>query len=95
MIDELRGEVYHLEDDNIKLQETVEEILSSNLNEEIATFHKGKYTDDIRVCCYELLSLNGVRNVVPVIKSVISNLAHRSLDRMPSRALLCQMMVEC
>ena len=64
--------------------------MSSSLDKEISTFHKGKYTDDIRVCCYELLSLNvGVRNVVSVIKSVISNLTHKSLDRMPSRALLC------
>ena len=26
---------------------------------------------------------------------MISNLAHKSLNRMPSRALLCEMMVEC
>ena len=78
------------------MQDTAEEIMSSSLDKEISTFHKGKYTDDIRACCYELLSLNGgVRNVVPVIKSVIGNLAHKSLDRMPSRAVLCQMMVEC
>lgn len=95
-IEALRGEICHLEEDNVELREAVEDIMSSNLNEEIATFHKGRYIDDIRVCCYELLSLNvGVRNIIPVIRSVISNLAHKSLDRMPSKALLCQMMVEC
>ena len=39
--------------------------------------------------------LHGVRNIVPVIKAVMGSLAHKSLDRLPSRALLCQMMVEC
>ena len=85
-----------MEEENSDLRTTVEDIMSSNIDEEIATFHKGKYTDNVRVCCYELLSLNvGVRNVVPVIKAVMRSLAHKSLDRLPSRALLCQMMVEC
>lgn len=46
-------------------------------NEE--AFNGGKYCDDIRACCFELLSLNvGIRNVKPVINA---NLAHKSVDR--------------
>ena len=71
-IEELIEEVEQLERDNFDLRETVEEIMVSN--DDILTFQHGKYTDDIRACCYERLSLNaGVRNVAPVIKAVLEN----------------------
>ena len=36
------------------------------MNSCLQTFAKGKF-DDVRACCYELLSLNvGIRNVAPV-----------------------------
>ena len=47
----------------------------------ITTYDRGKYSDDIRSCCYELLSLNvGIRNIKPVIKTVLKNIAHKGVD---------------
>ena len=62
---------------------------------DIATFEKGKYKDNIRSCCYELLSLNvGVRNIERVIRSILHNIAERSIGRLPSKTTLCEMMIE-
>ena len=89
----LMDEVDALEQENLELQDVVDELMASN---EDITFEKGRYTDSIRSCCYELLSLNvGIRNIRPVIKSVFSNIAKRSVDRLPSKTTLCDMMVEC
>ena len=83
-----------MEESNVELQEKVNELLSTD--DEIQTFAKGKFNDDVRACCYELLSLNvGIRNVAPVIRSVMNNLAHQSVDRLPSNTVLCRMMLEC
>ena len=93
-IERLKGGVYYLEEKNVELQEKINELTSTD--DEIQTFAKGKFNDDVRSCCYELLSLNvGIRNVVPVIKSVMRNLAHQSVDRLPSNTVLCRMMLEC
>ena len=90
---EQQRKIAQLEQDNLHLRDTVNEITSST---DIVTFEHGKYTDDIRTCCYELLSLNvGIRNVVPVIKAVLENLMEKIFDRLPSKALLCNMIVEC
>ena len=63
----LSGEVELLESENLELRETVNELMAAN-EAEIFTFEKGKYKDNIRSCCYELLSLNvGVRNIEKVI----------------------------
>ena len=85
----LTEEVAQLEHDNLDLRETIDEIMATS--SELVTFHGGKYTDSILACCYELLSLNvGVKQVVPVIKSVLGNLTEKKLGRMPSKALLRQ-----
>ena len=87
----LQDEVEQLQQENIDLHDIVDEIMMSN--EDIVTYQQGKYTDDIRACCYELLSLNvGVRNVKAVINSVLK---HKTVDRLPCRTTLCDMMVEC
>ena len=55
-----------------------------------------KYNDDVRACCYELLSLNvGIRNVAPVIRAVMKHLVHQAVDRLPSNTVLYRMMLEC
>ena len=88
----LHEEISQLEHENLDLQETVEELLST---EDIITYHQGKYTDDVRACCYELLSLNvGVRNVKAVISTVLKNITHKSVERLPCQTTLCDMMVE-
>ena len=91
----LRDEVAELEQENLELRSTVQEIMSES-KEDLVTFEKGKYTDDVRACCYELLSLNvGVRNVKAVIKSVLKNIVHKSAGRLPQKTVLCDMMIEC
>ena len=76
---------------DLELSETIE----SSIDTTIKTFEGGKYTNDVRACVYELLSLNvGVCNVAPVIRCVLSNLAHKSVDRLPSYGLTCQMILE-
>jgi hypothetical protein len=73
------------------MNEEIESILSSE--PEKTTFESGKYTDDVRTCIYELLSLNvGVCNVAPIISSVLKNIAHISAARLPSYGLTCQML---
>lgn len=96
---ELRREIEILKDkisvlslDNAEMGETLESILSS---EEITTLEGGRYTDDVRACIYELLSLNvDVRNVTPIIRCVLKNIAHKSVSRLPSYGLTCQMILE-
>ena len=91
----LKGEIAQLEEENLDLHEQVESILSES-SDNIATFENGKYTDDVRSCCYELLSLNvGVNNVKPVITAVLNHIAHKQVERLPGRSILCDMMVEC
>ena len=59
----LRDDVYSLEDE---LQDKGEELMSAKSS--IKTFKTGKYSDDIHLCCYDLLSLNvGIRKFVPII----------------------------
>ena len=88
----LKQEVSSLDSSNADLNEAMQSLLSC---EEIATFEGGKYTDDIRTCVYELLSLNvGVRNIAPIIRCVLKNVAHKSVSRLPSHGLTCQMILE-
>ena len=68
-IQSLKEKVSSLDLENAEMSETIENILSS---EEIVTFEGGKYTDNVRTCVYELLSLNvGVRNIAPAIRCVL------------------------
>ena len=91
----LQDEIRLLETDNIELREKVQGILS-DASDKICTFEGGRYTDDVRTCCYELLSLNvGVSNVKRVIKSVLRNIAHKEADRLPEKTALCDMLIEC
>lgn len=70
---------------NAELNETILSILGEP---EIRTF---EYTDDVRACIYELLGLNvGVR----IIRCVLNNMAHKSVSRLPSHGLTCQMILE-
>ncbi len=52
--------------------------------------------NDVRTCCYELLSLNvSVSNVKLVIESVLRNIAHKEVDRLPQKTAVCDMLLEC
>ena len=91
-VKQLKEEISALDFNNAELSETIESILSSK---EIATFEGGKYTDDVRTCVYELLSLSvGVCNIAPIIRCVLKNIAHKTVGRLPSHGLTCQMILE-
>ena len=88
----LKEEIASLHLTNAELNEALQCVMSES---DISTFEDGRYTDDIRACVYELLSLNvGVRNVAPIIRCVLKNVAHKSISRLPSYGLTCQMMLE-
>ena len=81
-----------LENDNIELKEQVEVFLKSD---DIISFEGGKYTDDIRACYYELMSMNvGLHNIEPIIRSVLNKIAHKTIGQLPSYALASQMLAE-
>ena len=57
--------------------------------------HQQKYLDSIRQCCIELLSLNvGIKQVEPVIKSVLQNIAALDVDILPAPSTLANMLAE-
>jgi len=83
----LQEEITRLEQENFELIDTVEELVTEK---EINAYHGGKYIDNVRVCCYGLLSLNvGIRNIKAVITSVPKNIAHKSVDHFPHHTALC------
>ena len=91
-IKELKEKLSFLDHHNSEMSETIEYILHSDM---ISTFEGGKYTDDVRACVYELLSLNvGVSNIAPVIRCVLKSITHKSVARLPSHGLTCQMILE-
>ena len=53
-IDKLKEEIYSLEMENMEMEETIKSIMKDT---EVHTFEGGKYTNDVRACIYELLSL--------------------------------------
>ena len=69
----LHAEMSSLKEEIASLHLTNAEPIQSVMSEsDISTFEDGKYTDDVRACVYELLSLNvGVRNVAPIIRCVL------------------------
>ena len=78
--------------DNAEMAETLQSILKDT---EVRTFEGGRYTDNVRACIYELLSLNvGVHNIAPIIRCVLGYLMHKSVSRLPSYGLTCQMILE-
>ena len=92
----LTAKLNELRQENTKLKETVDSLFEHRSNVHLKTFKDGRYTDSIRACCYELLSLNvGIKRVAPIINAVISNFTDLSVDKLPSKSLLCNMMVEC
>ena len=64
-------------------------------DKDISAYQNGKYTDYVRACCYELLSLSvGIRNISAVVTSVLKNVAHKTIECLPCHTALCNMMVE-
>ena len=59
-----------------QLSENVDELEARQTSQPaVVTFDKGRYTDDVRVTCLDLLSRNvGILNVEPIIRSVSNNI---------------------
>ena len=61
----------------------------------VETFADGKYLDGVRQCCIELLSMNvGVKNVQPVILSVLKHIADISVERLPHLTTCSRILTE-
>ena len=84
IIDKLQSENAELKEEIARLQER-----------RVVTFEAGQYTDEVRQCCLELLSMNvGVNNVDPIIRSVLTNIAGISVERLPKYTTTVQMLTE-
>ena len=79
--------------DNLLLEN--KELTEEQSKKSVPTFESGKFNDSVRQCCIELLSLNvGVRNVEPIIRSVLSNLVGVDIDRLPKYSTFVGMLSE-
>ena len=57
--------------------------------------HQKKYLDSVRACCFELLSFNvGIKNVEPVIRSVLKHIASFEVRQLPHFSTLTRMFSE-
>ena len=89
---DLNESVESLENENEELREQLEELMEE---QNIKFFHDGKYSKEIRLVYYDLLSLNvSVKNCEKVIKTVLERLANKNIDRLPRKSLGSMMMVE-
>ena len=80
----------------LDLKEKELSYLETVLNDEkIQTFEDGKYLDHVRLTVMELLSMNvSVNKVNDVIRTVINRLTNKKIDRLPSKGLRCQLLIE-
>ena len=95
-IDGLENEVAELRREMQTLKVEYEEVQSKMEDGKIKTqVHIQLYTDSIRQCCLELLSMNvGILQVDPVIRSVLKNIAGMEVDKLPKPASLIRMLTE-
>ena len=81
---DLSRKVKDLSDENQDLQELV----SLLEDDEVVTFHDGRYCNEIREVIMCLLSMNvSMRNIDGVIKCVLKKLAKKDIGRLPSLAI--------
>ena len=82
-----QGEELKLAKENIEVQQPIIDDLSAT-DQELLPKIDGKYTDEVRQCCFELLSMNdGVWNPQPVMNSVLA-LAGNQVEDLPNFGLL-------
>ena len=95
-IDGLENEVAELRSEMQTLRVECEEMQSKVEDGKIETqVHSQLYTDSVRQCCLELLSMNvGIQHVDPVIRSVLKNVAGMEIDKLPKPASLVRMLTE-
>ena len=85
-----------LKQKEVQIKEKELEYLESLLTDDkIQTFHDGKYMDHIRLTIMELLSMNvSINKVNDVIRTVIKRLTNKEIDKLPSKGLRCQFLIE-
>ena len=72
--------------ENSELQCQIEEIVR---NDDISTFQNGRYTDEVRLVCYDLLSHGiGTNHISDVIRKVLKTLAGTDVGRLPKPTLV-------
>ena len=93
---ELEKTELQLHQKEIELKEKELEYIESVLEDQsIITFSDGKYTDDVHQTIMELLSMNvSVNKVNDVIRVVLKRLTGKEVDRLPSKGLRTQMLIE-
>ena len=98
LVDEIDKERLEIEvkKNELEIKEKELDYLQSILEDEtIQTFHEGKYNDEIRLCIIELLSMNvSINKVNEVIQTVVKRLTNKKIDKLPSKGLRCQLLIE-
>ena len=88
----LRSQLTELERENYQLRSDLDEIMG---DKEITTFEDGRYSDDIRVVCYELISRgDGSRHVSDIIRLVLKRVGGFDCGRLPKPTLIHLMAFE-
>ena len=88
----LRGALDDIGNERDCLLQRVEELESHTFE---TKEHKKKYLDNVRQCCIELLALNvGIRNVEPVIRSVLKHIVSIEVQELPQSTSLVRMFAE-
>ena len=98
-INELETTCSHLKEciEETKIErDELSERLSQVESKVVATkTHKQLYNDNVRQCCMELMSFNvGMKQVEPVIKSVLHNLTNLEVAELPKLPTLVSMLPE-
>ena len=90
--DDMQKQISQLELENEDLRCQLDDIMNDG---EICAFENGKYTSDIRMTCFELLS-KGVssRNVSDIIRIVLQDVAKMRVGRLPKPTLIRYLAVE-
>ncbi|XP_069103061.1 putative leucine-rich repeat-containing protein DDB_G0290503 [Argopecten irradians] len=93
LVKEMKETIKTLESENAVLREQVDEALEGH--KKISVFHNGKYDDAIRLVYIDLLQMGvSIKNCQNVVKSVLSNLMHVEIDRLPQKTLATLLTVE-
>ena len=94
-INGLESEIVELHSEMQALRVEYEEMRSKVEDYKIETqVHSQLYSDNVRQCCLELLSMNvGIHQVEPIIRSVLK-LAGKNIEKLPKPATLVRMLTE-
>ena len=88
----LHSQLAELEKENDQLRSDLNEIMG---DQDVSTFDEGRYTEDIRVVCYELISRGvGSRHVSNIIRLVLKRIGGINCGKLPKPTLIRLMAFE-